>query len=64
MNKSNIKVHELMKSKYPSYPKLPNYILKADDKNYTQPNEGLRQSCIRGFYDRVNNWYLQNPELS
>jgi hypothetical protein len=53
-----------MKSKYPSYPKLPNYILKADDKNYTQPNEGLRQSCIRGFYDRVNNWYLQNPELS
>lgn len=60
MTDTNIKEHEAMKKKFPNYPKLPKYILNRDNKAYIQPNEGLRQSCVMGFYSRVNNWYSQN----
>lgn len=60
MTKENINVHISMKKKHPNYPKLPKFILNAGNSKYTQPNEGLRKSCIMGFYSRVENWHKQN----
>ena len=60
MTDANIQEHEAMKKKFQNYPKLPKYILNRNNKAYTQPNEGLRKSCVMGFYSRVNNWYTQN----
>lgn len=63
MTDDQIKVHELMKSKFPNYPKLPKFILNRDNLDYNKPNKGLEDSCLRGFYDRVNNWNSQNLQL-
>lgn len=60
MTQQQVKGHEAMKKKFPNYPKLPKFILKRNDKSYTVPNEGLRKSCVMGFYGRVENWYKQN----
>lgn len=63
MKESQIKQHEGMKKKFSHYPRLPKYILTRNDKNYVEPNEGLKHSCIMGFYSRVDNWYKANtPE--
>ena len=63
MTDDQIKVHKLMKSKFTNYPKLPKFILSRENIEYKKPNKGLTSSCLHGFYDRINNWYLQNQEL-
>lgn len=60
MTEMQIKEHEEMKKKHISYPQLPKFIQKRNDKSYVQPNEGLRKSCIMGFYSRLENWHKQN----
>jgi hypothetical protein len=63
MTDEQIKSHEAMKRKFSHYPKLPKFILGRKDKSYTQPNDGLKNSCVIGFYGRVDNWYKANtPE--
>jgi hypothetical protein len=60
MTELQIKEHTAMKTKFAHYPRLPKYILSKKDKSYTEPNDGLKHSCIMGFYSRVNNWYKAN----
>lgn len=62
LGKSEIQEHASMKKKFPSYPRLPLFILKQDEKNYKEPNEGLKEACIRGFLGRVENWKKNQPE--
>lgn len=63
MTESQILNHEGLKKKFSTYPKLPKFIVNRNNKKYTQPNEGLRKSCVMGFYGRLDNWYKQNtPE--
>lgn len=65
MTELQIKEHEAMKKKFPHYPRLPKFILGRKDKNYVEPNDGLKHSCTMGFYGRVDNWYKANtPEYN
>lgn len=65
MTEQQIKTHEGMKKKFSHYPKLPRFILRRNEANYKKPNKGLQSSCLRGFYDRVTNWYKANtPEYN
>lgn len=63
MQTTDIKAHENMKTKHSSYPKLPKFIKNRESPNFKTPNKGLQRAALRGFYDRVNNWYKQNPGL-
>ena len=56
MNKAEIKMHMALKAKDLSYPKLPEFILRSEDKKYKDYNKGLQVSCIRGFRARLKNW--------
>lgn len=63
MTDQKIREHEALKKKFSSYPKLPKYVRNRNVKGYVEPNEGLRHSCVMGFYGRLDNWYRQNtPE--
>lgn len=60
MTQSEIKEHKHLKEKHVGYPKLPKFILNQDLKGYVEPNAGLKDSCIRGFNDRLQNWKRQH----
>lgn len=48
--------YKSMKASYPNFPRLPKFILK-NKKFQKKISKELQFSCIRGFMDRVNNWY-------
>lgn len=56
MKDQEIKLHEAKKSMDATYPKLPKFILERNRTGYKKPNKELQESCLRGFYKRVNNW--------
>lgn len=58
LNKIEISEHKSLKERFPDYPQLPNFIRK-NVENY---NEGLAESCIRGFLSRVANWKKKELE--
>ena len=60
MTQDQINAHVAMKKKYTNYPKLPKFIINEGNSEYNKPNEGLRKSCVMGFYSRVDNWHKQN----
>ena len=62
MTDLQIREHEAMKKKFPNYPKLPKFILTRKMNGYKKPNEGLRYSCVMGFYSRVTNWHKANTQ--
>ena len=57
LTEEEIQEHADMRKQFPTYPKLPRFILmrgvKGFKKNY---NNGLMYSCTEGFRGRVDSW--------
>lgn len=56
MTKDQIGYHKSMKTKHPNYPRLPKFILKSKSPSY-EKLDAYQESCLRGFYGRVSNWF-------